>query len=201
MDQDESKHKAMHPGEYVKQNVIPEGMTVTKAAKLLGVGRPALSNFLNGNADLSPEMAVRLERTFGADSKMLIELQARLDLVEETVEKEPVVSGVYSPQLADIKAVDIQRWAEENISARQELPELLRRLVHSTGRELTRVDFPAFDQAERRGWNGIIETSVPTPWIPDGKSGWEISCQQDPMRKAESDYAKRTEVHPPNGTE
>ena len=194
MDQDKSKHNATHPGTYVKQNVIPEGMTVTKAARLLGVGRPALSNFLNGNADLSPEMAVRLDRTFGADSKMLIELQARLDLVAETVDKEPVVSGVYAPQLADIKAVAIQRWAEENISARQELPALLRRLVHSTGRELTRVDFPAFDQAERRGWDGIIETSAPTPWIPDGKSGWEISCQQDPMRKAEIDYAKRKEV-------
>ena len=190
MDQVKSKHKAMHPGAYVKHNVIPEGMTVTKAAKLLGVGRPALSNFLNSNADLSPEMAVRLERAFGADSKMLIELQAKLDLIEETVEREPVISGVYAPQLAEIKAVEIKRWAEENICARQELPALLRRLVHSTGRELTRVDFPAFDEAERRGWDGLIETSVPTPWIPGGKSGWELSCRKDITRKADIDWNK-----------
>ena len=95
MGQDKSTHKAMHPGAYVKQTVIPEGMTVTKAAKLLGVGRPALSNFLNGNAELSPEMAVRLERAFGADSVELIELQARFNLNEENVENESVVSGVY----------------------------------------------------------------------------------------------------------
>ena len=190
MDQVISKHKAIHPGAYVKQNVIPEGMTVTKAAKLLGVGRPALSNFLNGNANLSPEMALRLERTFRADSETLIELQAKFDLIEETVEKESVVSGVYAPQLAEIKAVDIQRWAEENIGARQELPALLRRLVHSTGRELTRVDFPAHDNAERKGWDGLIETSAPTPWVPAGKSGWELSCRRDVERKAGIDYAK-----------
>ena len=185
-----SRQEAMHPGAYVKQTVIPEGMTVTKAAMLLGVGRPALSNFLNGNADLSPEMALRLENAFGADGEELIELQARFDLSEETVEKESVVSGVYSPQLADIKAVDIQRWAGENISARQELPALLRRLVHSTGRDLTRVDFPAFDNAERKGWDGVIETYAPTPWIPDGKSGWEFSCRKDITRKAEIDWKK-----------
>ena len=53
-----------HPGIYVRKQVIPKGMTVTKAAELLGVGRPALSNFLNGKASLSPEMALRLERSF-----------------------------------------------------------------------------------------------------------------------------------------
>ena len=195
MDQDNSRQHAIHPGAYVRQHVIPEGMTVTKAAKLLRIGRPALSNFLNGNADLSPEMALRLERTFRADSERLIELQAKFDHVKEAEEQESVVVGVYAPELAEIKAMDIHDWAQ-NISARQELAALLRRLIHSTGRDLTRVDFPAYDQAERRGWDGIIETSVPTPWIPDGKSGWEISCQQDPMRKAESDYAKRTEVIP-----
>ena len=196
MDRIISRQDAIHPGAYVKQNVIPKGMTVKKAAELLRVGRPALSNFLNCNADLSKEMAVRLERTFGADGEHLIDLQARFDHGQAAAGKESVVSGVYAPQLADIKAVDIQRWAEENIGARQELPALLRRLVHSTGRELTRVDFPAFDEAERRGWDGLIETSVPTPWIPDGKSGWEISCHHDPIRKADSDFVKRTAVIP-----
>lgn len=40
----------IHPGSYIREKVIPEGMSVTNAAKLLGVGRPALSNLLNGNA-------------------------------------------------------------------------------------------------------------------------------------------------------
>lgn len=38
-----------HPGLRIKAEVIPAGMTVTKAASLMGVGRPALSNLLNGN--------------------------------------------------------------------------------------------------------------------------------------------------------
>lgn len=45
----------IHPGYYIRENVIPKGMSVTNAAKLLGVGRPALSNLLNGKASLSPE--------------------------------------------------------------------------------------------------------------------------------------------------
>ena len=189
MAQNSRKNDKIHPGAYVRQHVIPEGMTVTKAAKLLRIGRPALSNFLNGNADLSPEMALRLERTFRADSERLIELQAKFDHVKEAEEQESVVVGVYAPELAEIKAMDIHDWAQ-NISARQELAALLRRLIHSTGRNLTRVDFPAYDNAERKGWDGIIETSTPTPWIPIGKSGWELSCRGDIRTKAENDYKK-----------
>jgi Plasmid maintenance system antidote protein len=51
-----------HPGTYVRQTIIPSDMSVKEAAERLGVGRPALSNFLNGKSSLSPEMAVRLER-------------------------------------------------------------------------------------------------------------------------------------------
>jgi predicted transcriptional regulator len=47
-----------HPGEYIRETVpLPQKIKVTDAAKLLGVGRPALSNFLNGNAAASPEMS------------------------------------------------------------------------------------------------------------------------------------------------
>ena len=50
-----------HPGSYIKQSVLPAGLSVTAAAKTLGIGRPALSNLLNGNASLSSEMATRIE--------------------------------------------------------------------------------------------------------------------------------------------
>ena len=178
-----------HPGVYVRRHVIPEGMTVTKAAALLGVGRPALSNFLNGKAALSPEMALRLARTFRADSEALLDLQARFARREEAARR-PVITGAHAPALVSIKAADIDRWADR-IEARQELPALLRRLIHSTGHDLVRVDFPAYDNAERPGWDGRVETSTPTPWIPNGKSGWEFSCKQDPGTKAEKDYKVR----------
>jgi addiction module HigA family antidote len=65
-----------HPGSYVRQTIIPSGMSVKDAAKRLGIGRPALSNFLNGKSALSPEMAFRLEKAFGADRKQLLDMQA-----------------------------------------------------------------------------------------------------------------------------
>ena len=128
-------------------------MTVTKAAKLLGIGRPALSNFLNGNADLSPEMAVRLERTFGADSEKLIERQARFNHSEVAGEDVAALAGIYAPELVQIKAMDIHDWANKK-KARHQLPALLRRLVHSTGLNLTRVRFGAYDNSEERGLDG-----------------------------------------------
>ena len=183
--------KAAHPGFYVRQQIIPKGMTVTKAAALLGVGRPALSNFLNGKAALSPRMALRLERTFHADREALLNLQARFARRDEAAGRS-VVAGAHAPTLVSIKAKDIDRWADE-IEARQELPALLRLLVHSTGRDLTRVDFPAYDNAERPGWDGTTETPTPTPWIPNGRSGWEFGCSQGPRAKAQHDYAARME--------
>jgi len=42
---------APHPGIYIKSNVIPKNMSVTKAAQLMGVGRPALSNLLKGTSN------------------------------------------------------------------------------------------------------------------------------------------------------
>ena len=66
-------------GRFIRQQVIPPGMTVTEAARKLGVGRPALSNLLNGRAALSQNMALRLEETFGADRTRLFDLQAGSD--------------------------------------------------------------------------------------------------------------------------
>lgn len=81
-----------HPGIFIREHVIPPGTTVKDAAKRLGVGRPNLSNFLNGNAALSFQMAVKLEKAFGADRKRLLEMQAAYDQHEQgTGEKELAV--------------------------------------------------------------------------------------------------------------
>ena len=67
----------MNIGEFIRQRVLPHGMSVTDAAKQLGVGRPALSNLLNGRAALSNEMAVRLEKAFGVRRQVLLDRQSR----------------------------------------------------------------------------------------------------------------------------
>ena len=185
-----------HPGAYVRRHVFPAGMTVTKAAKLLGIGRPALSNFLNGKAALSQEMARRLEHAFGSDREELLDLQARYDRRDEAV-RTPVVAGRNAPTLVEIKAHRIEGWADTT-RAREELPALLRRLVNTTGDRPTRLDFPAFDNAQRRGWDGEVETAAPTPWIPGGRSVWEFGCNRRPGSKANEDYPEPVEAIPPD---
>src|SRR5690606_30148873 len=68
-----------HVGGFIKDMVIPDQMTVTEAARRLGVGRPALSQLLNENASLSPEMALRIEKVFGVKMDTLLKMQARYD--------------------------------------------------------------------------------------------------------------------------
>ncbi|MCL6459354.1 MAG: HigA family addiction module antidote protein, partial [Gorillibacterium sp.] len=63
-------------GKHIRETIIPEGMSVKNAAELLGVGRPALSNLLNGNAALSPDMSARIERAFGTSARELMDMQA-----------------------------------------------------------------------------------------------------------------------------
>ena len=51
----------VHPGKFIRTEVIEaHGLSVTAGAKVLGVSRPALSNLLNQNADLSGKMALRM---------------------------------------------------------------------------------------------------------------------------------------------
>ena len=66
-----------HPGEFVRMEIIDElGLNVTRASEILGVRRATLSDFLNGNAALSPEMALRIEKAFGVSMDMLLRMQA-----------------------------------------------------------------------------------------------------------------------------
>ncbi len=70
-----------HPGRIVRQDCIePLGLTITEAAKALGVTRQALNNLVNGKSGISPEMAVRLSKAFGASPEMWLRLQANYDL-------------------------------------------------------------------------------------------------------------------------
>lgn len=89
-----------------------------------------------------------------------------------------------------LKACDIERWAESS-PAREHLPVLLRKLVHATGRDLKHVDFPGFDNSQRPGWDGWVEASTATAWIPEGVSGWEFGTSQRPGQKAQKDYNSR----------
>jgi addiction module HigA family antidote len=189
------KEANAHPGAYIRDEILPKGMSVTAAAKVLDVGRPALSNLLNGNAALSPEMAARIERAFGADARGLLDMQAAYDAVTAKAKGVGATAKTYVPPFMQFKANDIQSWAS-SIKSRTRLAVFLRTLVNSTGIQLTKVDFPGNDDAERPGWDGSIEAGEAMPWIPAGKSGWEFGTNNDPKAKADHDFSKSVDAIP-----
>jgi addiction module HigA family antidote len=70
-----------HPGGIIRRQILePLGLTVTRAAKALGVSRPAISNLLNERVALTAEMAIRLEKAFGVDMETLMALQHAYDV-------------------------------------------------------------------------------------------------------------------------
>lgn len=72
-----------HPGQFIRMEVIePLDLSVTKAAELLGVTRPALSALLNGHAALSPDMALRIEKAFGPKMDTLLRMQTAYEIAE-----------------------------------------------------------------------------------------------------------------------
>ena len=74
-------HNPPHPGEIIKELCIePLGLTVTEAAKALGISRKTFSNILNGHAGISPEMAVRLSIAFSTTSESWLNQQLQYDL-------------------------------------------------------------------------------------------------------------------------
>ncbi len=70
-----------HVGGLIRRQVIePLGLTVTEAAKALGVGRQALSSLLNEKAALTSDMALRVEKAFGPKMEHLMRMQLAYDL-------------------------------------------------------------------------------------------------------------------------
>ena len=74
-------HNPPHPGEVIRRQCVePLGLTVTAAAKGLGVSRNTLSMLLNGRLGISPEMAIRLSQGFGGSPESWLQQQMQYDL-------------------------------------------------------------------------------------------------------------------------
>lgn len=181
----------IHPGQYVRENTLnPRGITVTEAAKLIGISRPGVSNFLNGKVSATADMAARIERAFGIPAKTVLDLQNAYDAHAGKAAGAAQYARAYVTPFLNVQANDLVNWFTTTIQARTKLSVLLRTLVHSTGHDLEKVDFPGNDDAERPGWDGFIEAASGTPWIPAGTSGWEFGVSADINDKANGDFAK-----------
>ena len=78
----------------------PNGRHRLAAAKVLGVSRPALSNLLNQNANLSGEMALRIEKAFGVKMDTLMRMQAAYDIVQTRKDARKIRVRRYHPDSA-----------------------------------------------------------------------------------------------------
>lgn len=104
-------HDPPHPGEHVRGDCLePLGLTVTEAARALGVSRKTLSQIINGRAGISPEMAVRLSKAFGSTPRHWLQLQMNYDLWHAERQAEGL----------DVPGVDTDVSRDEILSALRE---------------------------------------------------------------------------------
>ncbi len=80
-----------HPGLSVKIDCLePLGLSVTKAAKKLGVSRAALSRVTNQQAGISPEMAIRFEKAGWSTADTWLRMQAAYDLAQARLHEDQI---------------------------------------------------------------------------------------------------------------
>jgi antitoxin HigA-1 len=94
-------HHPVHPGDFIRTEIVAaHGLSVTAAARVLGVSRPALSNLLNQHADLSGEMGLRIEKAFGVNMDTLMGMQAAYDIAQARKEEGKIRVRRYQPDSA-----------------------------------------------------------------------------------------------------
>jgi antitoxin HigA-1 len=88
-----------HPGDFIRTEIIePAGLSVTAAAAALKVSRPTLSSLLNCKADLSGDMALRIEKAFGVKMDTLMRMQSAYDIARTRKrEKHIRVQRIHQP--------------------------------------------------------------------------------------------------------
>lgn len=80
-----------HPGALVRHSCLdPLGLSVSAGAEALGVSRQALSNVVNEKADISPDMAIRLEKAFGSTADTWLRMQAAYDLAQARLNEKTI---------------------------------------------------------------------------------------------------------------
>ena len=90
-----------HPGHSIKNACLePLGLSVTDAAKVLGIARHTLSRVLNGRAGISAEMAIRLEKAGWSNADHWLRLQAAYDLAQARLHERDIKVQRYEPRPA-----------------------------------------------------------------------------------------------------
>ena len=94
--------------------------------------------------------------------------------------------------MISIDSSEIADWANRPDASHQ-LPSLVRRLIQATAPTVSRLEMPDGSSVQLPGWDGILTAPQGNAWVPEGASGWELSAQRNPARKATEDYTKRSD--------
>jgi hypothetical protein len=102
-----------------------------------------------------------------------------------------------------IDSTTLENWSPTR-DCQEHLPLVVRRLIRATAKDISDIIFPAGDSVIYPGWDGILNVSQNTEYIPEGISVWEIGTNKDIIKKANEDYQKRKEnplgIDPPETT-
>jgi antitoxin HigA-1 len=99
-----------HSGDFIRTEIIqPAGLSVTAAAAALRVSRPALSSLLNAKADLSGDMALRIEKAFGVKMDTLMRMQSSYDIARTRLREGQIRVRRIHPSAALKRFKDLMR--------------------------------------------------------------------------------------------
>ena len=103
-----------HPGRLIRSVCLDAfGLSVTEAARRLGVTRQALNNVVNGRAAISPEMAIRLDKAFGGGAENWLLRQVAFDLRQARMKSDELRVDPMDRRLPPIAAPRAAQWVCE----------------------------------------------------------------------------------------
>jgi DNA-binding transcriptional MerR regulator len=158
-----------------------EYLTIRDAARRIGVHENTVRNWVaRGLLDPVKVADSRYQR-FRADD---------IDRVahQQQVSSEKARRTEGTSELVDADYLD--SWAGSR-QAEELLPEMVARLIEGTT-GVVGVHMRTGDGIRLRGWDGVVEDSPGSPWVPAGPSAWELGTSGDPRRKADDEYKSRT---------
>ncbi len=89
-----------------------------------------------------------------------------------------------------ITSTHLKQWADTR-ECQSLLPELMRRLICASVKQLDRLSIPCGDAVHMSGWDGIVSCPEPIDMVPEGESLWECGVSKDIQTKANEDITKR----------
>lgn len=163
----------------------PESLlTAQDAAERLGVHPNTVRNWGKRGVLHPRRLPGSNHRRFDADEVERVAQAMRRETAPVEASSRPPVG----PELVD--ASYLHEWGARR-DAQEMLPRLVRRLLAATA-GASGVSVRAGEGVALGGWDGQVELSQPTPWVPAGESRWEFGAGGRPGEKAQADYDKRT---------